>query len=106
MSAQGPALDEVGVQLLRRALAAPGEWVCVDEIGFLEESSPLYQQALWQLFEHKQVLAALRKEDLPFLRRLRGRTDCLLLDLDEVDGMAMKIGSHYGRGTGQALRRK
>lgn len=85
MSAQVPALDGAGVGLLRRALTAPGEWVCVDEIGFLEQSSPLYQQALWQLFEHKRVLAALRKEELPFLRRLRSRGDCLLLDLDEAE---------------------
>ena len=86
MSAQVPALDGTGVQLLRRALYTPGEWVCVDEIGFLEEASPLYQQAMWQLFEHKRVLAALRKEELPFLCRLRGRADCLLLDLDEAEG--------------------
>lgn len=86
MAAQVPALDGDGVRLLRRALAAPGEWVCVDEIGFLEESSLPYQQALWQLFEHKRVLAVLRKEELPFLRRLRGRADCLLLDLDEAEG--------------------
>lgn len=86
MVAQVSALNAAGVQLLHRTLVAPGEWVCVDEIGFLEESSPLYQQALWQLFEHKRVLAALRKEELPFLCRLRDRTDCFLLDLDETEG--------------------
>lgn len=86
MFAQVPALDRTGVQLLRRTLYAPGKWVCVDEIGFLEEASPLYQQAMWQLFEHKRVLAALRKEELPFLIRLRSRADCLLLDLDAAEG--------------------
>lgn len=86
MFAQVPALDRTGVQLLRRTLYAPGTWVCVDEIGFLEEASPLYQQAMWQLFEHKRVLAALRKEELPFLIRLRSRADCLLLDLDAAEG--------------------
>lgn len=77
-------LDTVGIQLAQRVLAAPGEWAAVDEIGFLEQSSPAYQQVLWSLFEHKRVLAALRKEDLPFLNRLRERADCLVLDLDEV----------------------
>lgn len=77
-------LDTVGTQLARQVLAAPGEWATVDEIGFLEQSSSAYQQALWNLFEHKRVLAALRKEDLPFLNRLRERADCLVLDLDEV----------------------
>ena len=77
-------LDKAGVELARTVLTAPGEWVAVDEIGFLEQSSPAYQQALWSLFEQKRVLAALRKEDLPFLNRLRARADCFILDLDEV----------------------
>ena len=77
-------LDTIGTQLARQVMATPGEWAAVDEIGFLEQSSPAYQQALWELFEHKRVLAALRKEDLPFLNRLRERADCLVLDLDEV----------------------
>lgn len=85
MIAQPQALDGTGTQLLHRALIAPAEWVCIDEIGFLEESSLRYQHSLWQLFEQKCVLAALRKEELPFLCRLRGRADCLLLDLDQVE---------------------
>lgn len=80
------ALDETGTELLRQALAAAGEWVCVDEIGYLEEASPAYQKALWELFEKKRVLAALRKADTPLIRRLRERTDCLVLDLDEMEG--------------------
>lgn len=77
-------LDKAGVELARKVLAAPGEWAAVDEIGFLEQSGPDYQQALWHLLEEKRVLAALRKEDLPFLNRLRRRADCFVLDLDEV----------------------
>ncbi len=80
------ALDETGTGLLCRALAAPEEWVCVDEIGYLEEASPAYQKALWELFEKKRVLAALRKADTPLICRLRERTDCLVLDLDEMEG--------------------
>lgn len=80
------ALDGTGTELLRQALAAPGAWVCVDEIGYLEEASPAYQRALWELFEEKRVLAALRKADTPLIRRLRERTDCLMLDLDEMEG--------------------
>lgn len=78
------ALDTAGAELARRVLAAPGEWSAVDEIGFLEQSSPAYQKILWRLFAEKRVLAALRKEDLPFLNRLRQREDCFVLDLDEV----------------------
>lgn len=78
------ALDAAGTELVWRVLSAPGDWAAVDEIGFLEQSSPAYQQALWSLFEGKRVLAALRKENLPFLNRLRAREDCFVLDLDEV----------------------
>lgn len=78
------ALDTAGTELVWRVLSAPGDWAAVDEIGFLEQSSPAYQQALWSLFEGKRVLAALRKENLPFLNRLRAREDCFVLDLDEV----------------------
>lgn len=80
------ALDPAGAELVRRVLAAPGDWAAVDEIGFLEQSSTTYQQALWRLFEEKRMLAVLRKEDLPFLNSLRGREDCFVLDLDEVRG--------------------
>lgn len=77
-------LDEAGAALLRSALTAPGHWICIDEIGYLEEASPIYQQALWRAFEEKRVLAALRKADTPLLRGLRGRRDCLVLDLDLI----------------------
>lgn len=79
-------LDTRGVELVRQVLETTGEWAVVDEIGFLEESSSAYQAALWKIFEQKRVLAALRKADLPFLNRLRGRKDCFVLDLDEVRG--------------------
>jgi len=78
------ALDGQARGLLLKALEAPGRWVCVDEIGFLEEASALYRDALWELFEHKNVLAVLRKEELPFLNKIKSRGDCMLLDLDEL----------------------
>ncbi len=76
------ALDGPARGLLLKALEAPGRWVCVDEIGFLEEASALYKDALWELFERKNVLAVLRKEELPFINKIKSRGDCMLLDLD------------------------
>jgi len=78
------ALDGPARSLLLKALDAPGHWVCVDEIGFLEEASALYKNALWELFERKNILAVLRKEDLPFINKIKSRGDCMLLDLDEL----------------------
>lgn len=76
-------LDTFGVSLLENAACVPGEWAAVDEVGFLEGSSPDYCQALEQLFEKKRVLAVLRKASFPWLESLCQREDCLLLDLDE-----------------------
>lgn len=77
-------LDGTGTAFLREAARAPGRWAVVDEVGFLEEGSPLYQEALWDLFDRKRVTAVLRKADLPFLERLRRREDCLVVDLDRL----------------------
>ena len=79
------ALNETGTELLFSARAAPGQWLCIDEIGYLEQASVPYQQALWRAFEEKRVLAALRKADTPLLCRLRERADCLVLDLDQIE---------------------
>lgn len=79
------AFDGCAVSLVREARLAPGEWAIVDEIGFLEECSHLYQRELEKLFDQKRVLAAIRKADTPFLARLRRREDCFLLDLDLVE---------------------
>ncbi len=76
-------LDTFGVSLLQKAISAPGEWAAVDEVGFLEGSSPAYCQALEELFAKKRVAAVLRKAPFPWLEKLCRREDCLLLDLDE-----------------------
>lgn len=91
MEPKKQALDTVAVELVEEILQAPEEWAVVDEIGFLEEASPAYQDILLQLFDKKRVLGAIRKEELPFLNRLRARGDCLVLDLDELDWVP-KIG--------------
>ena len=79
------AFDTSGAAMLREARLAPGEWAVVDEIGFLEECSAAYLDELRRLFDEKRVLAAIRKADTPFLRELHARSDCFVLDLDEVE---------------------
>ncbi len=77
-----PAGFASGAAFLRAAAESPCGWAAVDEIGFLEGCSPVYQAALEELFDCKRVIAALRKADTPLLCRLRARPDCLVLDLD------------------------
>lgn len=95
-------LQDLGVDALRRCLQQPGSWVRVDEIGYLELTCPEYCQALRQLFEEKQVLAAVRKQDAPFLNELLHRQDVFVVDLDDPYGsagcviMASGLGRRFG----------
>lgn len=95
-------LQALGVDALRRCLQQPGSWVRVDEIGYLELTCPEYCQALRQLFEEKQVLAAVRKQDAPFLNELLRRQDVFVVDLDNPYGsagcviMASGLGRRFG----------
>ena len=91
-----------GVAALENCRKAEGDWVTIDEIGFLEESCEPYKNALRELFEHKQVAAVVRKQDLPFLNELRQRKDVFLVDLDAPFGncgcviMASGLGKRFG----------
>ena len=85
MQPEKMALDTAAAAMLREARLASGEWVIVDEIGFLEECSEAYLDELRRLFDEKRVLAAIRKANTPFLCELRARGDCFVLDLDEVE---------------------
>ena len=74
--------DSLGVEALEQAVRAPGQWAAIDEIGYLECGSPAYCQAILRLMGSKRLLAAVRKQDLPFLRQLCARPDVFCLDLD------------------------
>lgn len=84
MVPQTDALESLGVQMLRRAASSRSDWVVVDEIGFLENSSPAYREALRELFVQKRVLAVLRKAETPFLNEIRANRNSFLFDLDDV----------------------
>ena len=97
-----PGLQALGVGAMRRCVQHPSPWVRVDEIGDFELTRPEYCQALRQLFEEKQVLAAVRKQDAPFLRELLQRQDVFVVDLDDPYGsagcvlMASGLGRRFG----------
>lgn len=81
---------------------ADGKWATVDEIGYLECGSPAYIQALEELLQKKRVIAAVRKQDLPYLRQLISREDAFVADLDVPFGntgcviMASGLGKRFG----------
>ena len=96
------ALAGFGAAALERAGRAPGAWAAVDEIGCLETSSPAYCGAIRALLDRKQVLAAVRRQDQPFLQEICRRPDAFCIDLDEPFGrqgcviMASGLGVRFG----------
>ena len=102
MVLRGDILCSLGIPILRRCLQSESPWVSIDEIGFLEETCAPYQDAIRDLFDHKQVVAVVRKQDLPFLNELRNRDDTFVIDLDQPFGnagcviMASGLGNRFG----------
>ena len=92
----------LGVPALARCVASDSPWVTIDEIGYLEAGSQGYHEALCRLLEKKQVAMVIRKQEIPFLRRICGRDDCFVVDLDDPFGdigcviMASGLGRRFG----------
>lgn len=88
----------LGIPALARCEGSRQPFAAIDEIGYLEVSCPEYCAAMERLFEKKQVIAALRKQDLPFLNSIRERTDVFVLDLDSPFGNSGCVVMASGQG--------
>ena len=92
----------LGIPALHRCTAAESAQIVIDEIGYLEQSCPEYCRALEQLLAEKQVLCAVRKQNIPFLTGLLHREDAFSVDLDAPFGklgcviMASGLGKRFG----------
>lgn len=70
-------LDTLGAEYLNGI--AEGELVILDEIGTVESSSPLFQQAIMRILDGNfDVLAAVKAQNTEFLRAVRRHPDCEL----------------------------
>ena len=102
MVLRGDVLCTLGIPILNRCKQSKSQWVSIDEIGFLEETCEPFKDAIRDLFDHKQVVAVVRKQDLPFLNELRFREDAFVIDLDQPFGnagcviMASGMGNRFG----------
>jgi molybdenum cofactor cytidylyltransferase len=102
MVLRGDVLCTFGIPALNRCMQSKSEWISIDEIGFLEESCEPFKAAIRDLFDHKRVIAVVRKQDLPFLNELRSRPDAFVVDLDQPFGnagcviMASGLGNRFG----------
>ena len=92
----------LGIPALRRCRESGSGFVSIDEVGYLEQQCPEYRRELEALLEAKQVIAAVRKQPLPFLQRLLAREDAFVVDLDDPFGllgcviMASGLGRRFG----------
>ncbi len=77
--------DEFGAGVIQRAMSSDAAVLLFDEIGRFEHSSHKFLLALDAAFASgKQVIAVLKKEELPHLIKIRKREDILFLDLDSI----------------------
>lgn len=74
--------EETGVEILKRYRNSDKDTIIIDEIGFLETNAKKYQKEILALFEEKNVIALLRKEDNPFLNQIKEIKSSFLVDLD------------------------
>ena len=74
--------DTKGVEFIKDLISSSSDFVTIDEIGYLEEHSEKYKDAVRELLNAKQVIAVIRKDDLDFLTELKLRSDAYVVDLD------------------------
>lgn len=75
-------LRGLGCDALRRAAASEAAFASIDELGYLETNCAAFEDAVDALLEQKRVIAAVRRQDVPFLTRLLRREDAFVVDLD------------------------
>jgi len=93
--------DTVGVSLLRGG--ADADLIIMDELGFLEDGSPLFMQAVMDTIAgHVPVLGVLRLGDVPWHAQIKRDPSVTLYDvgLDNRDALpaalAAELGARHG----------
>lgn len=77
-------------------------YITIDEIGFLEEASPAFCQAITNLFDKYHVIATVRKQNTNLISSIISRDDILFINLDNPFGnvgsiiMASGLGTRFG----------
>lgn len=71
-----------GVLILDNLINSDSEWVTIDEIGYLERTSPTYLKKIDELFDRKRVMAVVRKQEINHINAIIVRDDAFTIDLD------------------------
>lgn len=94
--------ETLGVPSVQRCIESQKNTIAIDEIGYLESGCPLFCEKLKMLFDAKNVIAAVRKQDTAFIRSILERDDVFTVDLDRPFGntglviMASGLGKRFG----------
>lgn len=102
MRPNSEGFQKLGVNVLKNAQKSIEDWAYIDEIGFLESNEEMFKDEIRRLFNKKQVLAVVRKQDLEFINEIKNREDVYLIDLDEERKkigcivMASGLGKRFG----------
>lgn len=95
-------LTTLGISALESCENVSSEYITIDEIGYLEAGNELYCSAVLRLMQKKRLVAAVRKQELPFLQQLLKHNDAFVVDLDDPFGscacviMASGLGKRFG----------
>jgi nucleoside-triphosphatase len=88
----GDVFDAHGVDILESCGRAP--LFIMDELGRLEERSPLFKSAVFRVLDgDTPVLGVLKKADCPFLNAVKARSDVSVITVTEQnrDGIPDKL---------------
>lgn len=77
------AFDKEGVSIIKESLAEQPQLLLMDELGFLENNSPHFQEWVFRcLVSPYPVLGVIKPVQTPFLDRIRAFPGVLLIEID------------------------
>ena len=74
--------ENVGLEILKKYNSSTKDTIIIDEIGFLELEAINYQIEILLLFEKKDMIVSLRKDNNSFINKIIRYKDTFLVDLD------------------------
>ena len=98
----GNGFSTLGITALKNSLQSESQWLSIDEIGYLESMCNDYLDTIAYAMEKKHIVAVVRKQNLPHIKKLCERKDIFLIDLDAPFGsigcviMASGLGKRFG----------
>ncbi|MDR7871515.1 MAG: nucleoside-triphosphatase [Tissierellaceae bacterium] len=75
--------EKVGLDILKKYSSSTKDTIIIDEIGFLELEATNYQAEILRLFEKKDMIVVLRKDNNSFIDKIIRHKNTFLVNLDK-----------------------